>query len=394
MASIRSIAGVVLPVLPVVAVYGFLSLANQDGFADTIAQLYEPGQSLPGTDLPVKQSYTGVKQLDHVLIALVGFFWTVVDGNAPETSLYTFHFVGSMTALWLLLMVESERVGNRWRAVSFLAIWGLTVNTVSFGVTMPTYALVHLLTSPTTMSSGPRAATPPSSVLFVAPSKLAVMPWSIGVGLFVPTVLACLPVSESIPSSLKQNLVAFWQPFPVWVAISQFVLSSISSSLFTTSNKAGPLSHLRRLYSVAAYIGQATHVSSIFLSLIAYIFPTLFAPGVAARLHPATVFLPLPFWSSTIAKGSPGEGSLHMMHWDQALGIAGMVLWALVLYRNAFAYSPKKWEGWFSVLHDSTISFVLEGPAASIIRLVAARDELLLGELTSEGPNKGAGAKR
>ena len=73
---------------------------------------------LPGTQEPIKTSYTGIKSIDYQLGVLTLFFWEMVDGSRPNASLFSFYFGGQIAAGWSLLLLEGLRNGNRWRIIS------------------------------------------------------------------------------------------------------------------------------------------------------------------------------------------------------------------------------------------------------------------------------------
>lgn len=75
-------------------------------------------RTLPGTDAPLKTSYTGIGELDYQLSVLTLFFWELIDGSRPNASLLCFHFVGQIAAGWGLLMMESVRAGNHRSIIS------------------------------------------------------------------------------------------------------------------------------------------------------------------------------------------------------------------------------------------------------------------------------------
>lgn len=73
---------------------------------------------LPGTDAPLKTSYTGIGMLDYQLTVLTLFFWELIDGSRPDASLLCFHFAGQITAGWGLFTMEALRPGNRRSLIS------------------------------------------------------------------------------------------------------------------------------------------------------------------------------------------------------------------------------------------------------------------------------------
>lgn len=67
---------------------------------------------------PESATLTGLAILDEQLKILVSFFWPVIDGSRPDLCLHAMNFAFQGGALWLLLVVEGLRRGNRWKTVS------------------------------------------------------------------------------------------------------------------------------------------------------------------------------------------------------------------------------------------------------------------------------------
>jgi hypothetical protein len=101
----------VLPLFSVSAIYAlFIFSFRNDLFfliQDSIAK-----KILPGSDEPLRTTYTGIEGLDYVLMTLGPFFWPAVSGSSPSMSLYLCGFLGSYGAAWTLLTLEGWRRGN------------------------------------------------------------------------------------------------------------------------------------------------------------------------------------------------------------------------------------------------------------------------------------------
>lgn len=101
----------------------FLSLAGfwtlwvfpyQNGLLKILGAQSQPGAVIPGPTLaPMKQTYTGIGPVDKQLTTLVSFFYTAIDGNRADVSLSFLDLGGQVLAAWVLIMVESLRVGNK-----------------------------------------------------------------------------------------------------------------------------------------------------------------------------------------------------------------------------------------------------------------------------------------
>ena len=71
---------------------------------------------LPGTNAPLLLRYTGFKAVDYRLSTLVVFSAPVLDLSHGDLTLFGLHGFGQFGAAWTLMMMESMRVGNRFRA--------------------------------------------------------------------------------------------------------------------------------------------------------------------------------------------------------------------------------------------------------------------------------------
>lgn len=67
----------------------------------------------PAATAPMKQTYTGIGPIDKQLTTLVSFFYTAVDGNRADVSISFLALGGQVLAAWVLIYIESLRVGNQ-----------------------------------------------------------------------------------------------------------------------------------------------------------------------------------------------------------------------------------------------------------------------------------------
>lgn len=119
MPSLVHVAQVILLFLSVIGFYGTWYLIFHNGTVEKMAHIRDVGpRKLPGTEAPLKLSYTGFDFVDYQLTVLALFFWETVDGSMPNASLHVFHFAGQIAGAYGLIIVESMRAGNRWRLVS------------------------------------------------------------------------------------------------------------------------------------------------------------------------------------------------------------------------------------------------------------------------------------
>lgn len=106
--------------LPVLAVFGVIctfKLANDIGMMDMIEQAIAR-RTVPDSSLPMRTVWTGISGLDNALSMTVCIFAPITDGNHPTLAALGAHFSGQITAIWVVLVLESFRVGNAWRVIS------------------------------------------------------------------------------------------------------------------------------------------------------------------------------------------------------------------------------------------------------------------------------------
>ncbi len=276
-----------------------------------------------------------------------------------------------------------------------VGIWGLIMQNIAFAVTIPWYLTLHLLTSPTTLESTSKSPNASAATSLLAhPAELRILPFSILLGLIVPSILMCLPAPNVVTFPQQQMLILIWQAFPLWVSLWQFILSIMSSAIgFETSShrsaadrKAGVLRTLRPTYLFAFTFSSASHVATLTLSITSLLCPAVFASGYPSLFHPIQIFVPLsPF--STAKVSSIGEGSLSFLQYDLIIGSAASILWALVLNRNAHKETIGL-EGWASLLAKTLGLTVFAGPGSAMVWLMWARDEHVLGDVEEKMSKK------
>ena len=67
---------------------------------------------LPGSKVPIRRIFTGVKAVDKYLTAMNCVGWLIVGGDHPGLSLHAYLFCGQFAATYGLLMIEASRSGN------------------------------------------------------------------------------------------------------------------------------------------------------------------------------------------------------------------------------------------------------------------------------------------
>ena len=239
---------------------------------------------------------------------------------------------------------------------------------------MPLYVWVLLLVSPSVKNSAWNSST---SLI----AQLKAIPVGITVGFLLPSAALALPEGLALLPFSKQERIAFWQPFPVWVSIANFIASKIIA-IFSPSIPDGMLRRrlalrtcLRYLYAFGFAMASTTHIASWGISLTAMCFPTLFNAEAATALSPRNVFLnPMP-WSS-LKSESLGMGAHWLLQWDQLTGTAGVLLWSLILYRSAHLSRGLAFNTCATATKVLALC-LLTGVAGAAVELMWEREELL-----------------
>ncbi len=96
------------------AVYTLWIVPYENGLLTSLLDLSKPGASLPGSErVPARHHYTGVKPIDNQIGTMVGLFWPALDGSRVDVSLVFLEIVTQAMVAWVLVTIESLRVGNK-----------------------------------------------------------------------------------------------------------------------------------------------------------------------------------------------------------------------------------------------------------------------------------------
>jgi hypothetical protein len=288
------------------------------------------------------------------------------------------------------------------------------MQTLSFGLTMPTYCIISLLTGPRLLDSpSPQPQIKSSSI-----PGLRVLPWSITLGYIIPTILMC---SWSFSNTVHQYLLAFWQPFPLWVALFQIIFSMGTSGSLLSSHQTEvntlsspetllprPLLWLGAKSFFLQYKPPIKADISRISTLRAFAYVTNFASYCAAFLHWITIliclipkfvpglatflgipdinmlkaFMPANQFSPVQITAMP-QGVLAFLQYDFYTGIFATLIWTAFRYQelddlksSEGAKAPPRWIN-IMILLTNVISF---GPGATLIGyayLLEAETELM-----------------
>jgi len=247
---------------------------------------------------------------------------------------------------------------------------------IGFACIAPIWMAIHLSTSPTVVD-------PKDFRLIInEPFKLAIAPVSVALGYGIPSVIMCLAAPTVISFETKQTWAGIQQLWPIWIAITQFVLESVVSAFDSmvwvnteADKKAKSIKYLRRVYVFAILSSVSGHAISWGISLLAYAFPILFNTKFVAELQPSNIFLPVvPFGDRQAA--TLADGALWFLQWDVVTGTSAVLLWALTLRTTAKHEDATPLQWVIGMVKVGVIATVL-GPAGAAVVAIWGRDELV-----------------
>ncbi|KAL3419425.1 hypothetical protein PVAG01_09647 [Phlyctema vagabunda] len=343
--STRTIVLVLLPVLSMAGAYGTMYLTNANGtFPYLTALISADNALLPGSRVPLLRKYTGIGVVDHQLCVLVTFFAPIVNFTYGPLTLFSIMACGQLGGAWTLLVMESMRLGNQGSFLSYIGFVGFILQNFSFASTIPLYLVLHLLRSPV---AKPFPGAHANTVLLIPTLDLAILPWSITLGYIAPTVLIGLPFPTMVSYEAHQRFIALWQLFPIWTILIHWPLrkSCQYAAAHLSSRKRSPTSsgssYIRMagyIYVFVLFLCMSTHIPVILITLV----PRSKLPETWKRLvylarnnffHVFVPYFPSPSYQVT----KYGEGVLTFLQWDLYIGSTALLLWSVVLYRNATA---------------------------------------------------------
>lgn len=256
--------------------------------------------------------------------------------------------------------------------------FGLAAQVLTFAFATPLFLCLHLSFSVT-------ARKPNAENIRVPRAVLNAIPLVFTVGFMVPSALLILPRSEQITTDLKQIFIAVWQPWPAYTSILLVIVNLVFSPFVRNDRNVddgrATQRALRRVYAYAFGNAAVTHLISWIVSLSTVIAPSIFKPEYVSSLHPFKVFdIPQP-WASPVTQVSTlGEGVHAFLRWDYLIGSAGVLIWAVSVYKSAHRVVYGR-VGCLGLVTKVVLLSLVAGPTAAAVELLWERDELVMNEM-------------
>ena len=202
-----------------------------------------------------------------------------------------------------------------------ITIWGLLIENVAMALAVPTWCLLHLLTSATVLHL--RSTKQQQTTLLVHPLEVDIIPWSVLLGCGIPSVMAfATDATVNHPFYFSQQ---FWilvrMIHPLLSAVAQLKLSLFSFDNHSKLRDPELRKHtvaqsLGRIWTIASSIAIVSHVSTMTLSLAATLAPSIFMESYQQVFTLQAVFKPVYFWQNTRIFESIDAGVLSFLQWD------------------------------------------------------------------------------
>ena len=220
------------------------------------------------------------------------------------------------------------------------------------------------------------------------PSLLSI-PISLAVGFIVPAVALALPAPSILTYDQKQNWIAAWQLFPIWLEVLQQTLSFLFAKLLGSGPKSSQIPRgldnqtmkaLRMVYVFVLIIAGITKITTLSLSLTSVLFPSIFTPEYRGVLIPSNVFKPASISPSKMM-ASVGEGATQTLLYDEACGSVALLVWSMALLLKKHSETrPLCLSTTTKILASSAILVPLFGSCGCAVAFTWARDELVFEE--------------
>ena len=243
--------------------------------------------------------------------------------------------------------------------------WGVLFQNFTIACIMPIYMVIHLSTSTTVQ--------PSKSSVSMPSSELVAIPIALTIGFVIPTVLTSLPAPSIISFNGKQNLVAFWQAFPVWVAMVQQLLVlgfRISGCSKKADSYLEPITTLRCVYTSLLSLASLTH-----LSTLSAIFASSYFSKATSAYSISSVFIPSTISAST-KMFSIGQANRLLLQYDNVVSCTAILLWASFLGAQARKRSGSSYPLTDLILRVVALTLTT-GPMGCAVIMMWSRDELI-----------------
>ncbi|TVY64697.1 Citreoviridin biosynthesis protein D [Fusarium oxysporum f. sp. cubense] len=365
-----------LILLSILTIFGFDALILQldrNGYTSMLKSItHDPlPRFLPDTNRLLLKQYTGIGPVDD-FFAFSNVIWAnVTDGSRPELSLFTFCFGAQLIAVFVVFLIEAQRV-LAWSPVVLNGVfWEFAVQSLGFGFVAPLYFVIHLIFT----AGSPRS----ESVHLRDYLCLHTVVPSFMLGYIVPCIFMAYPFSNF---NVRQWANAVWAIAPVYIFTLQAAFTVVLKRLSVGQDAHKPkvvldkiaLSHAYSFAWNVAVIGQMTTYAVL---TTASLLPSIFPSGIAESLSMNRVFIPDAAPHSYKPMSSAAAAMHNFLIYDFATGSVAALVWAL---QQLLEVKPelRAGEERTNLVRGVVTSVLLSGPGGAVVALMQHRDESVL----------------
>lgn len=344
-----------------------------------------PQPVLPGTNIPLRTSWTGLQLVDFDFSLMVVIFSTILDESNLSIFIAGGHFFGLWMSSWILILLESHRIGPEQRNTYTLrnysyVLWGLLMEFASVAIGLPIWCALSLFHISFAASAQLQTSASPNNTK-VPLEDLELLPWSFAAATGIPTLLmlVCSPKPESLLWS-RQTWILIRLFHPLLTALVQGMLrrTSLPPILLPRShvNENDDELRLRRmnhLYFVAFWIAAGPHILTLSAIFLAYAHPLLLSAHVVTSLSLAAVW-PLSFvWQGFVSKITTFDlGISAFLTANEAVSSMAILIWAWNMNKARVHSIEHLRLGPWKV----AIMTLVFGPGAAAVTLIQNRDQV------------------
>lgn len=309
--------------------------------------------------------------------------------SAPQ-SLQDFGFLGALTSLQVIGIIESIRRGNNFTVST---LWPFFLTFVlwkdSLASTIPIFHFLHYVQSPLD-----KYAAPDNRLTVVSYTKTVVV--SIIFGFLVPTILYAVRLGPCSPWPLMdetshQSLSLyslFWQLSPLWVMLTQRMLV-LTAVVDTTArdrihNPRADLSYLRWAYGFAAAAGgmphlyEWAHASRPITEYVQYMVGNPVTGAAATLQEPMSMPLlrVLLTHVQQVLVSQFDQTLLSSYHLGRMVSSISGLIWVLLHVRD-LKRAKKTQTSWLQIIAVGSITTLVGGSGTAMVVGWAWREEIL-----------------
>ncbi|KAI1270609.1 hypothetical protein F5Y18DRAFT_17934 [Xylariaceae sp. FL1019] len=214
-----------------------------------VANLVAPLRGRLNDHVELKHDFTGIFFIDYPISLLVAFFFFATNGSDEGFQLTVFEGYSTLQSAFVWLYVEMARPGNKPWVISTPVFFAILWQCLGGAVALPFYYARHIVW------------TDDAETLQVRDTSVAkALPFSFLLGAVLPAILGLAPTWEGPGSrspEAHQICLAFFQVDPLWVMLTQAILTEAFRWSHNSSSDVQQASKSARNWTRSAYVAAA-----------------------------------------------------------------------------------------------------------------------------------------